>query len=679
MKNLYIVSKTHLDLGFTDYAENIKKKYLTKFIPSAIDLAEKLNASGKKKYVWTTGSWLIKEALESGNAELRAKTEKALKDGNIAPHALAFTTHTELMDEDLLEYNLSIAKKIDEISGFKTVAAKMTDVPGHTKAIVPALAKNGIKLLHIGINTAAAYPKVPECFVWKCGNSEVVVIYADGYGGEFKCPYIDEILYFDNAADNHGTDSQNKILKTIGKLQKKYPDYNIVAGRLDDIAESLWAVRDKLPVVEDEIGDTWIHGAATDPYKVAAFRTLCNLKNKWIENGKLSKESAEYEKFADNLLCICEHTWGLDNKMHFCDNQHYTKEKFQKARKKDVVRLTNIFSAFPFNLTAAFTNTFGNKHYRYSTIEKSWLEQRQYLINAINCLPIELKFEAEQALANLIPNKVDEPKGAQKYNFNEQIKIGDYILWINEKGGINLLLKDKIILSAQEKPLVNYFSYSPQDYKNYAASYLRHKQPWAVADNLMPGLSGKSKYPIGVFPYKITNTSFEKNNEEAKIIALFECDQEACINAGAPQKISCEYLLTKAGVRLKIIWENKDAVRTTESLSTHFYPLYDSTSFVKIGTKIDTNHIVSHGGRNLSVIEKAQFEKENLHFEISSVECPLISSTGGNVMKFDDSKADLQQYGLSYIMHDNLWSTNFPLWYEENAIFTFSISGYIED
>ena len=41
MKKVFVVSKTHLDLGFTDYAGNIKQKYLNTFIPDAISLAEK--------------------------------------------------------------------------------------------------------------------------------------------------------------------------------------------------------------------------------------------------------------------------------------------------------------------------------------------------------------------------------------------------------------------------------------------------------------------------------------------------------------------------------------------------------------------------------------------------------------------------------------------------------------
>lgn len=49
MKEVIVVSKAHLDLGFTDFACNVKEKYLTEFILSAIDLADKLNIGGEKK------------------------------------------------------------------------------------------------------------------------------------------------------------------------------------------------------------------------------------------------------------------------------------------------------------------------------------------------------------------------------------------------------------------------------------------------------------------------------------------------------------------------------------------------------------------------------------------------------------------------------------------------------
>ena len=75
MQKVIVVSKTHLDLGFTDYAEHIYHKYLDEFIPNAVSIANELNADGSKRFVWTTGSWLLKEALKNGSEQRPAQRQ----------------------------------------------------------------------------------------------------------------------------------------------------------------------------------------------------------------------------------------------------------------------------------------------------------------------------------------------------------------------------------------------------------------------------------------------------------------------------------------------------------------------------------------------------------------------------------------------------------------------------
>ena len=123
MKKVIVVSKTHLDLGFTDYAEVIHRKYIEQFIPQAVKLAKRVNTAESKNFIWTTGSWIIKEALENSDAEKKEKLIQALKDGNIVPHALPFTTHSELFDKDTFDFGLSIVDDIDEIRGVKSESA----------------------------------------------------------------------------------------------------------------------------------------------------------------------------------------------------------------------------------------------------------------------------------------------------------------------------------------------------------------------------------------------------------------------------------------------------------------------------------------------------------------------------------------------------------------------------
>ena len=42
IKTVHIVYKTHLDVGFTDYAANVVKRYIDDYFPRAIDLANEL-------------------------------------------------------------------------------------------------------------------------------------------------------------------------------------------------------------------------------------------------------------------------------------------------------------------------------------------------------------------------------------------------------------------------------------------------------------------------------------------------------------------------------------------------------------------------------------------------------------------------------------------------------------
>ena len=155
VKEVFLVFKTHLDIGYTDYAAAVREKYL----PAAVRVARESEGS-ECPFVWTTGAWLIEEALKQDDGTLDA----AIRDGLVTWHAMPFTVHTEYMNPALLEACLDVSKRLDERYGRKTISAKMTDVPGHTAGIVPLLAARGVELLHIGVNPGTPVPKVPEIF-----------------------------------------------------------------------------------------------------------------------------------------------------------------------------------------------------------------------------------------------------------------------------------------------------------------------------------------------------------------------------------------------------------------------------------------------------------------------------------------------------------------------------------
>ena len=649
MKKVIVVSKTHLDLGFTDYAENIKQKYIHSFIPDAIDLAQKVNTDGKKYFVWTTGSWILKEALK--NPEQKDKLIKAIKDGNIAPHAMPFTTHTELLDEDSLEYGLSIVRELDEFRGRKTIAAKMTDVPGHTKGLVSLLARSGIKLLHIGVNGASALVDVPPCFVWKNGDDEIVVIYSGDYGGAFSCDLVDEVLYFDHTLDNHGAPSPQKVLDKINDIQSEYPDYEITAGTIDDFAEIIWEVREKLPVFEGEMGDSWIHGSAADPYKSASLRTLINLKNQWLCDGSLDRGSDEYKNMTDAILCLAEHTCGMDSKTYFADYGNYLKKDFERARKADKVEARHPYA--------------DAERCSYSVIEKSWAEQRAYIGIALDALSDEHKTVAKAEIDKLIPN------GPLQINGNESatLKACEWTLEINKNGGIgSLKCGDEEILKGDDNPFFTYRSFCNEDYNYWLNHYSRNLEKtavWAIGDFARPEMNlVEGKYPSGRFPYQVSQMCAL----DSQIIVNLECDKTLCDELGAPRLIQVIYTLTENGLNVNVSWFMKDANRLTEAIYMHVFPTRD-IKLKKLSCVVNPEEVTNNGSRNLHAVQSVLMGD----YEIINRHSPLVSVGKGKILEFDNKFENVKQDGLSFVLYNNVWGTNFPLWYEDNARFEFEI------
>jgi len=309
VKKVIVVFKTHLDIGFTALAADVLKNYRERFIPAAIDLAESVNAGGKKRFVWTVGSYLIKHYFDHANEAQSAKLARAIERDDVAWHGLACTAHTELMDAALMRYDLSISQALDARFHKKTMAAKMTDVPGHTVALVPYLAKAGIEYLHIGVNNSSRVPEVPELFRWKYGEDKIVVHYADGYGKETVLP-SGVALEFCHAPDNAGPPTPEFLEKAYRALEARYPDAEIGAGTLDDFAREVRSIRDLLPLVTEEIGDTWIHGVASDPLKVSQYLRLLKLGEAWGKSGALDPNSPAYGDTMEQLLLVAERHMG---------------------------------------------------------------------------------------------------------------------------------------------------------------------------------------------------------------------------------------------------------------------------------------------------------------------------------------------------------------------------------
>ena len=72
--------------------------------------------------------------------------------------------------------------------------------------------------------------------------------------------------------DNSGPHTPEEIDQIHANLAVRFPNAEIRASNLSEMANALKPYHSKLPVVTAEIGDTWIYGCASDPLKVARYR-----------------------------------------------------------------------------------------------------------------------------------------------------------------------------------------------------------------------------------------------------------------------------------------------------------------------------------------------------------------------------------------------------------------------
>lgn len=677
-KKVYIITKTHLDLGFTDFASSIVLDYVNKYIPKAIDIAKELNKD-KKRFVWTTGSWILDIALKKGSPEQVANLTKALKRGDIVSHAMPFTTHTELMDEQTFRDGMAIIKKLDKLTGKKTVAAKLTDVPGHTISMVPLLQEYGIKMLHIGVNEASAIPNIPRIFLWRYQGAEVVVVYDASYGGEITHENLDSVAVFCHTSDNVGPVNLEQAKENYKKYSEKYPFADVFATGLDEFANDLFEIRHLLPVVTSEIGDSWIHGSTTDPYKAAAQREFMELKRKWLQDKSLKEDSEEYERFSNAVLMLAEHTNGGDIKRMFSDYSNYLKKDFEKARKID--RVENDEEVLDMNggiVKEILKNEVPDPSVlSYSRIEKSWEERRGFIDLAVESLSDGRKKEAKAILSTLRPEKgFYSPKGSLDIKPMQRVSLGRFEVSINSFGGLSLLFDGKEVLnSGVNESVVEYISHSVSDVKEFFKTYNRKDIKdvyWAHADFGRPAISRwDGKFPTGRYKYEAKSIKIHNSTIYVSMATKHEASEEL----GAPREIT--YKITSQGntLNIELIWIGKDANRIQEETLLRLHPVVkkENLKLNKLGSYIDPYDVVESGNRNCSAIMHLKGENKDVRFKITSKHCPLFSLGKGKIMKFDNVYEDIEIDGISFILHNNIWGTNFPLWYSDNAYFKFEI------
>lgn len=628
---VYVLFKTHLDVGFTDLSSVVTQHYMTEFIPKALEVSEKLQADHSgDRYVWTTGSWLIWKYLHSASPNDVERLEKALLRGDIVWNAVPYTVESETMNRDIFETNLRLSQKLDQIYGKQTIAAKMTDVPGHTRSIIAPMFEAGIRFLHIGVNPASPIPAVPAYCCWKdTEGNELILAYQQDYGTENLLPGGKIAVSINFTGDNHGPHNYEKVKEIYADLHKRYPNAKIVGASFNEIARELLAMKDLLPVITSEIGDTWIYGYGSEPVRMAKFRKLSSLYSQWLREKKIDKKSDEALNFAVELGLIAEHTQGMDIKTHLRNWDKYDIDKFLVAR-----------SSEPFQ-----------------KVERSWREIDDYIDSAIAKLPKKLQ---KEALAEM-----------QRIDHVEVIAMPDKKDRVSGKEWSMSLLDGMLKVHS-----ISYQMFNSKDYDQFLNRYLRARYGWALDDIGKTGLDQSHAVSLSLRAC-IINQTVQKERKGTRVISELAFPKEKRIDERVyPEKMQVNCFLyknnKKADIALTVF--QKPAVRLPEAYWISF-KAENILSIVaeKLGSRVDLSDVVERGNRQMHGIDRyVDLKTSSGTIRIWSEAAFLVNVGEARGLSYSTEYPDKEE-GIHFNLSNNLWGTNFSMWNEGSLTYRFTV------
>ncbi|KDD76565.1 hypothetical protein H632_c180p0, partial [Helicosporidium sp. ATCC 50920] len=285
---------------------------------------------------------------------------------------MPFNAQVELFDKQLLNEALNLTLSLDEKFDLPPkITMSQRDVPGLTSAAIPILKSRGVKGISVGVNGASAPPRVPHNrpFFWKDPGSKEQLIalwHPGGYSGQpvdrgtecVQAHYFDKAMCFAWRQDNQGAHSVDEVKEIFKLVRDDFPGAMVRAGSMDEwMGPFLEVAGPKTRVLEDEIGDTWIYGVASDPLKMREYRELLRVRRRASDEERASKA---YKLFTRQLLKLPEHTWGASMAAVVSDYRNWSNADFHPVVESKRADMRNLTLA--------------------------WLSQRRYIDRAVEAL-----------------------------------------------------------------------------------------------------------------------------------------------------------------------------------------------------------------------------------------------------------------------------------------------------
>jgi hypothetical protein len=671
LRRVVVVFKTHFDLGFTDFPDRVMALYTGPMFDAVSEVMWATEGEPPNlQYKWTLPAWPMRFLLHdpSVSEERRAEARRLVEQGRLHWHAWPFTTHTAFCGLEDLVRGLHVSRSLSEEFGYWPSAAKQTDVPGHTWILPSLLFRAGVRFLHLGCNPGSHSPHVPRLFWWEGPDGSRLLTYysAGGYGTSLLPPEdwpFDTWLALQHTVDNVGPQSAEDLARMRATLAESAPGTELVVGRLDDFADSLFEHPEQLaalPVISFDLADSWIHGVGTMPLEVARVRALRArlfaveteaALREWPSDGNtdfaLARQIApQIDATYEQLMLFGEHTWGLDVK-------------------------STIRRAFgPWFAGARETD-------QYRRLEASWDAKAAYVDRAESALVEAERFVWGDDPESSAPTELPDVPAASPFT-DDRLENKWLSLHVDpERGGIVSLFDKQTghewVDAGQGEPFggYRYDLYSAQDIAEFMRAYGLYFQDWFVQD------FGKGGYPEDSEHLTAWARGFTLRHAGEKALRLeggrlspnergtmVAPEQRVTIEISLPDSVPCVDLLFRI--------EGKVATPLAESAVVPFPLNLPKATFRlgQVGSVIDpARDIVAGANRSLWCADGwVDSTDDRVGLGVIPVDMPLVSLGSVGIFEFDPQGVPREPVVYSHLFNTQ-WGTNFRQWHEGDFSF----------
>lgn len=362
---VYLLPHSHYDIGYTELQTEVERKHWNYF-EQAIEMSrESARYPEGSQFKWNIEVlWAVESYLRQASDEKRREFIEAVNKGWLGLQGLYANELTGLCSSEELFQLVDYARRLREKYGFSIDSAMITDIPGYTWGLVPALAQSGIDYFSSGPNYIPPLPHQGDRigytieewgdrpFYWVSpSGEEKVLIWVAGKGyslfhdwvsgpisknkGRPVIDYVTQLikknypynmlqLRYTIKSDNGPPDPN--LASFVKEWNEKYVSPRLIISTASDMfREFERRYGNVIPSVRGDFTGYWEDGAASTARETALVRNaadrLVQGETLWAMLNPEDFPALEFSNAWRNVLLFDEHTWGAYNSVSEPDSE----------------------------------------------------------------------------------------------------------------------------------------------------------------------------------------------------------------------------------------------------------------------------------------------------------------------------------------------------------------------